>query len=114
LLTAVAFGLMMVIPADFSYWEFALLLVLYGLGTGSFMSPNRVDIMNNVPADQRGSGAGMTATFMNAASVLSIGIFFSLIVAGLSHSLPSALYNGLTQQDVPQAAAASVARLPAL
>jgi hypothetical protein len=70
--------------------------------------------MNNVPADQRGVGAGMTATFMNAASVLSIGIFFSLIVAGLTHSLPSALYDGLTQQNVPSAAAASIARLPAL
>jgi MFS family permease len=114
LLTAVAFGLLMIMPTNFSYWQFALLLVLYGIGSGTFISPNRAEIMNNVPADQRGAGAGMTATFMNAASVLSIGIFFSLIVAGLSHSLPSALYNGLTQQDVPQAAAASVAKLPAL
>src|SRR6201996_4514089 len=114
LLTAVAFGLLMIMPTNFSYWQFALLLVLYGIGSGTFISPHRGESMNNVPADQRGAGAGMTATFMNAASVLSIGIFFSLIVAGLSHSLPSALYNGLTQQDVPQAAAASVAKLPAL
>ncbi|HEY6496282.1 MAG TPA: MFS transporter [Trebonia sp.] len=114
LLTAVAFGLLMVIPADFSYWEFALLLLLYGIGSGTFISPNRAEIMNNVPADQRGAGAGMTATFMNAASVLSIGIFFSLIVAGLTHSLPSALYDGLTRQDVPPAAATTVSSLPAL
>ncbi len=114
LLTAVAFGLLMIMPTNFSYWQFALLLLLYGIGSGTFISPNRAEIMNNVPADQRGAGAGMTATFMNAASVLSIGIFFSLIVAGLSRSLPSALYGGLTQQDVPQAAAASVAKLPAL
>jgi MFS family permease len=114
LLTAVAFLLLMAIPANFSYWEFALLLVLYGVGSGTFISPNRAEIMNNVPPDQRGVGAGMTATFMNAASVLSIGIFFSLIVAGLSHSLPSALYDGLTQQHVPSAAAGAVSRLPAL
>jgi MFS family permease len=114
LLTAVAFGLLMVIPANFSYWAFALLLLLYGVGTGTFIAPNRAEIMNNVPADQRGAGAGMTATFMNAASVLSIGIFFSLIVAGLTHSLPSALYDGLTAQDVPPAAATGVAHLPAL
>jgi hypothetical protein len=56
----------------------------------------------------------MTATFMNAASVLSIGIFFTLIVAGLTHSLPAALYDGLTRQDVPSAAASGVAGLPAL
>jgi hypothetical protein len=114
LLTAVAFGLLMVIPANFSYWAFALLLLLYGVGTGAFIAPNRAEIMNNVPADQRGAGAGMTATFMNAASVLSIGIFFSLIVAGLTHSLPSALYDGLTRQDVPPAAALGVSKLPAL
>ncbi|MDX6422457.1 MAG: hypothetical protein QOG28_7077 [Trebonia sp.] len=114
LLTALAFWLLMAIPANFSYWEFALLLVLYGVGSGTFISPNRAEIMNNVPPDQRGVGAGMTATFMNAASVLSIGIFFSLIVAGLSHSLPSALYDGLTRQDVPPAAASAVSRLPAL
>jgi MFS family permease len=114
LLTALAFGLLMAIPANFSYWEFVLLLLLYGIGSGTFISPNRAEIMNNVPADQRGVGAGMTATFMNAASVLSIGIFFSLIVAGLSHSLPSALYDGLTRQDVPAAAATTVSKLPAL
>jgi len=114
LLTALAFGLLLVIPANFSYWEFALLLVLYGVGSGTFISPNRAEIMNNVPADQRGVGAGMTATFMNAASVLSIGIFFSLIVTGLTHSLPSALYDGLTRQDVPAAAATAVSKLPAL
>jgi MFS family permease len=114
LLTALAFGLLLVIPANFSYWEFALLLVLYGVGSGTFISPNRAEIMNNVPADQRGAGAGMTATFMNAASVLSIGIFFSLIVTGLTHSLPSALYDGLTRQDVPAAAATAVSKLPAL
>jgi MFS family permease len=114
LLTAVAFGLLMVMPANFAYWQFALLLFLYGLGSGTFISPNRAEIMNNVPPDQRGAGAGMTATFMNAATVLSIGIFFSLIVAGLSRSLPSALYDGLTHQDVPSAAATAISRLPAL
>jgi hypothetical protein len=46
--------------------------------------------------------------------VLSIGIFFSLIVAGLSHSLPSAMYDGLTHQDVPAAAATAVSKLPPL
>jgi MFS family permease len=114
LVVALSFGLLMTIPADFTYWEFALLLFLFGIGSGTFMAPNRAEIMNGLPADQRGAGAGMTATFMNAATVLSIGIFFSLIVAGLSRSLPSALYHGLTAQDVPSAAATSISKLPAL
>jgi MFS family permease len=114
LIVALTFGLLMAIPADFTYWQFAVLLFAFGIGSGTFIAPNRAEIMNNVPADQRGAGAGMTATFMNSATVLSIGIFFSLIVAGLSHSLPSALYNGLTSQGVPSAAATSISKLPAL
>ncbi|HEY0932502.1 MAG TPA: MFS transporter [Trebonia sp.] len=114
LLTALAFGLLMVIPANFSYWEFALPLLLYGAGSGAFISPNRAEIMSSVPADQRGAGAGMTAAIAAAAGGLSIGIFFALIAAGLDHSLPSALYGGLTRQAVPPAAAAAVSRLPAL
>jgi MFS family permease len=114
LVVALTFGLLMAIPADFTYWQFALLLFLFGIGSGTFISPNRAEIFNNMPADQRGAGAGMTATFMNSATVLSIGIFFSLIVAGLSNSLPAALYHGLTGQGVPAAAATGISKLPAL
>ena len=44
---------------------------------GMFTSPNRAGIMNSLPANQRGAGAGMAATFQNSATVLSIGIFFT-------------------------------------
>jgi hypothetical protein len=54
----------------------------------------------------------MTATFQNSATVLSIGIFFTLIILGLAATLPSALNHGLTAQGVPPASAASVAGLP--
>ncbi|HEY9525154.1 MAG TPA: MFS transporter, partial [Thermopolyspora sp.] len=111
-LSAVSFGLLAVIPADFVYWRFAGLLLLYGIGSGMFASPNRADIMNSLPADQRGVGAGMSTTFQNASMVLSIGIIFSLVVAGLSRHLPSTMYTGLTAQGVPSAAAHAVAGLP--
>ena len=114
LLNALSFGLLMVLPVDFPYWAFALILVLNGLGAGLFASPNRAQIMNSVPANQRGVGAGMTATFQNAAMVLSIGVFFSLIVVGLSEHLPSAMDSGLTAQGVPAAAAAQISHLPPL
>ena len=79
---------------------------------GLFASPNRAGIMNSLPADQRGVGAGMSATFQNSAMVLSIGIFFSLIILGLSSSLPSHLFAGLTAQGVPAADASRLAHLP--
>ena len=67
-------------------------------------------MMNAVPADQRGAAGGMIATFQNSAFVLSIGIFFTLMVAGLSSKLPAALSSGLTAQGVPAAAARSRSR----
>ncbi len=112
LLTACSFLALMTLPTDFSYWVFALLIVVNGLGSGLFASPNRAEIMNAVPAESRGAGAGMTATFQNSSMVLSIGIFFSLMVAGLSHTLPHTMQTGLVQHGVPAAEAHQVAALP--
>ncbi len=112
LLTAVSFLALAFMPVNFSYWLFAALTLLNGFGTGLFVSPNRAEMMNSVPANARGAAGGMIATFMNSASVLSIGIFFSLMVAGLSSKLPSTLFSGLTGQGVPASAAATISHLP--
>ncbi len=112
LLAALSFGLLELLPADFSYPVFASLLLLTGLAMGLFASPNRAGIMNSLPATQRGAGSGMTATFQNSAQVLSIGIFFTLIITGLASQLPGALYHGLTAQGVPASAAARISHLP--
>jgi MFS family permease len=112
LLAAVTFLALAFLPVNFSYWEFALIIALNGFGSGLFVSPNRAEIMNSVPADSRGAAGGMIATFMNSASVLSIGIFFSLMVTGLAGSLPHTLFAGLTAQGVPAASATTVSHLP--
>ena len=102
----------MVLPVNFGYWQFALVLLVNGIGMGLFAAPNRAGIMNSLPADQRGVGAGISATFQNAAMVLSIGIFFSLIISGLASSLPHTLSAGLTAQGVPATDAARLGALP--
>jgi MFS family permease len=112
LLTAATFLVLAFLPVDFAYWQFAVLVGLNGFGNGLFVSPNRAEMMNSVPASQRGAAGGMIATFMNSASVLSIGIFFSLMVAGLSSKLPTTLFSGLTAQGVPAGAAAPISHLP--
>jgi MFS family permease len=112
LLTALSFGLLEILPVNFSYWQFAVILFLNGAGNGLFASPNRAGIMNSLPAERRGVGAGMSATFQNSSMVLSIGVFFSLIILGLSASLSAHLVGGLTAQGVPAAAASRVAHLP--
>src|SRR5450756_492141 len=112
LLTGVTFFVLIFVPVNFSYWEFALVIALNGFGSGLFASPNRAELMNSVPASERGAAGGMIATFMNSASVLSIGIFFSLMVAGLSGKLPSTMFSGLTAQGIPASAATTIASLP--
>lgn len=104
--------MLIALPVDFPYWAFGLVILLNGLAMGLFAAPNQTGIMNSLPPDQRGVGAGMAGTFMNFASVLSIGIFFSLIIVGLSDTLPSALYHGLAAHGVPHAYAVKVSHLP--
>jgi len=111
-LSALAFGLLEALPVNFSYVFFALLLLLMGLAMGIFSSPNLAGIMNSLPPDKRGAGAGMLTTFQNSSMVLSIGVFFTLIILGLANSLPRSLYNGLVSQGVPAAAAHKAAALP--
>ena len=102
----------MLIPGDFNYLTFGALIFINGLGGGLFAAPNTSLVMSSVPANMRGAASGMRATFQNAGQVLSIGVFFSLMVAGLASSLPQTLSSGLTAQGVPAATAGQVAQLP--
>ncbi len=112
LLAALSFILLEQLPVNFNYLWFALLLVLNGVGMGLFASPNRAGVMNSLPPRQRGAGAGMNATFQNSAMVLSIGIFFSLLIIGLASHLPASLHSGLTAHGVPEADAVRISHLP--
>jgi MFS family permease len=112
LVMALTFGGMLLLPTDFSYPVFAALILLNGLGGGLFAAPNASAIMSSVPAHQRGAASGMRATVQNSGMVLSIGVFFSLMVVGLASSLPNTLTGGLAAQGVPAAAAHTLAALP--
>ena len=112
LLAAVAFIGLTRRPVIFAYPLFAFVLLLAGIGSGLFNSPNAAAIMNSVPAGQRGAASGMRAVFANAGFVVSIGLFFSLMIGGLAGSLPSTLYAGLVAHDVPASVATQISRLP--
>ena len=110
--SALGFVLLDLLPIDFSYWAFAAILLLMGLSMGAFAAPNRAGVMNSLPAPHRGAGGGMNQTFQNSAQVLSIGIFFTLMINGLSSSLPATLSAGLQARGVPVHVAAQVGHLP--
>jgi len=111
-LMAGSFVALVMIPVDFNYWLFALLIFLNGLGGGIFTAPNTAAIMSSVPAAERGAASGVRATFFNAGSSLSIGIFFSLMIVGLANTLPSAMSAGLQEQGVSATVAHEVSNLP--
>ena len=112
LVAASCFTGLMLLPIDFPYWVFALLIFGNGVGSGLFASPNTSAIMSSVPAHHRGAASGMRSTFQNSGMSLSIGIFFSLMIAGLANTLPHTLTSGLTAQGVPLAQADKIAHLP--
>jgi MFS family permease len=103
---------LMLLPVNFPYWVFALLIAGNGIGSGMFASPNSSSIMGSVPARQRGAASGMRSTFQSSGTALSIGVVFSLMVAGLASTLPTTLTSGLQQQGVPHAIAQQIGSLP--
>ena len=109
---AASFGLLLLLPTDFSYPVFAAVLVLNGVSMGMFASPNRAAVMNSLPAGDRGAGGGMNQTFQNSAQVLSIGIFFTLMILGLAATLPTTVHAGLVAHGVTPATAGHIAHLP--
>jgi MFS family permease len=103
---------LMLLPVDFPYWAFGALIFANGIGVGMFSSPNSSSIMGSVPASQRGAASGMRSTFQNAGTALSIGIFFSLMIGGLSGSLSGSLGDGLRRHGVEAGVAHHIAGLP--
>ena len=110
-LAALSFWLLKSLPVNFAYPTFACVILLNGLAMGIFSSPNRAGIMNSLPPDERGAGAGMVNTFQNSAQVLSMGIYFTLIIWGLASQLPVSLYHGLVVHGVPVGVANRVSHL---
>jgi MFS family permease len=111
-ISGATFLLLELLPMNFQYPWFALLVFLFAIGMGLFFAPNQAAVMNSLPPEQRGAGAGMLNTFQNSATVLSMGLFFTIVTLGLAADLPSHLYQGLTAAGVPVAAAHLVANEP--
>ncbi|HLI00971.1 MAG TPA: hypothetical protein VKV06_09310 [Acidimicrobiales bacterium] len=109
---ALTFLALLLLPVDFTYWQFALILLVNGMAMGAFAAPNRAGVMNSLPAANRGVGGAMNSTFQNSAQVLSIGIFFTLMIIGLSSTLSVSLAHGLVAHGVDHVTAARIGHLP--
>jgi MFS family permease len=111
-ISGASFLLLELLPMNFHYVWFALLVFMFAVGMGLFFAPNQSAVMNSLPAEQRGAGAGMLNTFQNSATVLSMGLFFTIVTLGLASELPNHLFKGLIAAGVAPTAAHLVASEP--
>lgn len=111
-LSAGGFILLNLLPADFSYVWFFLILLLMGFGMGMFAAPNTNAVMSAVPAEYRGVASGMRSTFQNTGGALSMAVYFTIIIAGLSANLPATLKTGLLHAGVPATLAHQISSMP--
>jgi MFS family permease len=112
LVAMVSFILLTYLPANFNYVPFALLLLLNGIGMGLFSSPNTSSVMSSVPPENRGVASGMSATLQNSGMLLSMAVFFTIVIVGLSNNLPTTLQTGLVHNGLPASSAAAISHLP--
>ena len=100
-LTAVSFLMLAVLPYNFDYWIFAIALLIMGLGNGMFGAPNIAAIMNAVPSEDRGVASGMRTMLQNSGMVISMGMFFTIILVSLTQTFPPVLAVSLTSAGAP-------------
>jgi MFS family permease len=112
LIAGLAAALLMTLPANFNLGLFAAYLALMGAGMGFFSAPNTSQIMGAVPEAHRGSASGMRAMVLNAGMTASQAIFFTIVIASLSHNLGPALESGASQAGLPTTLAHGIASLP--
>jgi hypothetical protein len=99
-IASATFFLFLLIPVDFVYWQVGMLLYVQGCGMGMFASPNAAAVMNSVPAEDRGAASGMLATLQNTGQQLSLALFFTVVILGLSAGLGSSVTGALSAASV--------------
>ncbi len=113
LITGLAFLIFTLLPANFEYLPFALILLVLGLGNGIFMSPNMASVMNSCPKEHRGAASGMRSTLQNCGQTISQAIFFAIIIISLNATLPAALTTAVANTGAPSQVASAFSHTPA-
>jgi EmrB/QacA subfamily drug resistance transporter len=112
-ITGIAFLFFTLLPANFEYLPFALVLLVLGIGNGIFMSPNMASVMNSCPAEHRGAASGMRSTLQNCGQTISQAIFFAIIIISLNTTLPAALTTAVASTGAPTQLASEFSHTPA-
>jgi MFS family permease len=112
IVSALALLFLVLLPYNFKYIFMAILLFMFGAGMGIFTAPNTSAVMSSVPADVRGSASGMLSTLRNVGTTASMGIFFSILILGLTTDLPGTLSRAVMAAGGGSTLASSMSKLP--
>ena len=93
--SAAGLALMTTLGVDSPYWQSALWLVLVGVGSGMFNSPNTAAMMGTVPANRRGIAAGARTMLQNTGAVLSIAFVLAIVTAAVPKDVLLQIFSGL-------------------
>jgi EmrB/QacA subfamily drug resistance transporter len=102
LLVAFSFLVLVMLPYNFDYPIFAIALLVMGLGNGMFGAPNIAAIMNAVPPEERGAASGMRSMLQNSGMVISMAMFFTIVIVSLTQTFPPELAGSLTNAGAPE------------
>ena len=98
LVTALGLGLMTTLARDTSYWWPGLYMLVVGIGSGMFNSPNTAAMMGTVAPHRRGIAAGARVLVQNTGAVLSIAFVMAIITAAVPQSVLFNVFSGLGQR----------------
>jgi MFS family permease len=95
LVTALGLALMTTLQADSAYWTGGLFLLLVGIGSGLFNSPNTAAMMGTVPTERRGIAAGARTMLQNTGAVISIAFVLAIVTAAVPQEVLFKIFSGL-------------------
>jgi EmrB/QacA subfamily drug resistance transporter len=94
--SAAGLALMTTLDVHTPYWQCALWLLLVGICSGMFNSPNTAAMMGTVPPHRRGIAAGARTVLQNTGAVLSIAFVLVIVTAAVPRDLLFKIFSGLT------------------
>src|SRR5690242_4726099 len=92
LVTALGLALMTTLQADSPYWQGGLWLLLVGVGSGMFNSPNTAAMMGTVPTERRGVAAGARTMLQNTGAVISIAFVLAIVTNSIPKEVLFAIF----------------------
>jgi MFS family permease len=95
LVSAIALALMTTLGAHSPYWQSSLWLLIVGVGSGMFNSPNTAAMMGTVPDHRRGIAAGARTMLQNTGAVISIAFVLAIVTAAVPKTVLLQIFSGL-------------------